>query len=143
MEEFAAFWRKQSTAGVGNGRYLIRHRSRQLEGGKPSAGRLVVGHLCSLRCLLQPSLTTVNKQIRQETLGRFCGFNKFYIEAAILEQHGVTTAVFGRCRESEQRPQARGWVQRSVDRGEDVVFMHLDLVGGNRASELENFIPSK
>jgi hypothetical protein len=42
-------------------------------------------HLCKLDCLVQPSITRVNKQLLSETLPIFYGVNHIYIELANFE----------------------------------------------------------
>ena len=38
------------------------------------------GHLCSLNCLMQPEVTKVSRQLREETLPLFYGIHKFHLE---------------------------------------------------------------
>ena len=40
----------------------------------------VYHHLCSLDCLMQPTITMVNRQIRSETLPLFYGMHDFHLE---------------------------------------------------------------
>ncbi|KAK3674359.1 hypothetical protein LTR78_005828 [Recurvomyces mirabilis] len=47
--------------------------------GEEMAGvQMVVGHICTYRCLLQPALTQVNRQLRAESLPVFYGVNDFH-----------------------------------------------------------------
>lgn len=63
-------------------------------------------HICTLACQLQPSLTQVSRQIRDETLPVFYGANTFHVafDPPLLQQPDV----FG-VRKSDMRAWPRAW----------------------------------
>ncbi|KAK3696774.1 hypothetical protein LTR37_017798 [Vermiconidia calcicola] len=54
-------------------------RTEREEDGKWSQCGYKIGHICSLACLKQPTLTMVNRQLRDEGLSYFYGTHKFQL----------------------------------------------------------------
>ncbi|KAK3674358.1 hypothetical protein LTR78_005827 [Recurvomyces mirabilis] len=75
------------------------------------AMRLFDGHVCTLKCLIQPNLTKVSKAVRQETLPIFYSCNRFEIRGlggTRIEGHDVYWA-------SDAGDYARRWWRSLAD----------------------------